>query len=348
MKQIEIFDSQTFELKDMSYQYESVSVRRKFRGVGSIEMIFNSIAEGDKFSLEDYVVFNGETYIVEDVHKYKTGNGIVKVEVFGSHINRLLEHRVLLPNVALEDGKIAKHYQVTSGEYYSDVAVRMVKECFTNLVAPYNTGEWLERVASLDFSAPAKTLKADSTYTIEAPVLLTEGLNRVLANKKLGYRVAVDYDNKKRIFEVIEPKEKDVVFSETFGNINDADFYTNITDEKTKSVYANEDSRKYECKGSNESGFARKELIHDNNTLEWKTSKKAKTSASFDIVDNNSFKYREDYELGDIVEYYNETFNITTRQQISEVTETYDKVETVAITIGDFIPTIYDRLKGEI
>lgn len=348
MRQIEIFDSNTFELLDLSYQYESVTVKRKFRGVGSIDMEFNSIYEGNKFSLGNYVVFNGETYIVEDIHQYKTGNGIVKVEVFGSHINRLLEHRVLLPNVALESGKIAKHYQVASGEYYSDVAVRMVKECFTNLVAPYNTGEWLERVASLDFSAPEKTLKADSTYTIEAPVLLTEGLNRILSNKKLGYRLAVDFENKKRVFEVIEPKEKDVVFSEVYGNINDADFYENITDEKTKSVFANEDALVYECKGSNESGFARKELIHINNTLEWKTSQKARKSASFDIVDNNSFKYREDYDLGDIVEYYNETFNITTRQQISEITETYDKVETVSITIGDFIPTIYDRLKGEI
>lgn len=348
MRRIDIIDSQTFELLDMSYQYDSVQVVRKFRGVGSIEMTFSSIQEGEKFALENYVVFNDETYIVEDIHKYKDGNGIVRVEVFGSHINKLLAHRVLLPNVALESGKIAKHYQVKSGETYSSVGVRMVQECFTNLVAPYNSGEWLERLASLDFVASGATLKADNDYTIEAPVLLTEGLNRILSNKKLGYKIAVDYDAKKLVFNVFEPIEKDVVFSEVFGNINDADFYESITDLKTKSVYANEDSLRYECKGSNESGFARKELIHTNNTLEWKTSHKARKSASFDIVETGSFKYREDYDLGDIVEYYNATFNIKTRQQIAEISETYDKTENVSITIGDFIPTIYDRLKGEI
>lgn len=348
MKKIEIFDAETFELLNMSFQYDSVKVVRKFRGVGSIEMTFNSLEEGDKFELENYVLFNGETYIVENIHKYKDSRGIVKVEVFGSHINKLLDHRVLLPNVALESGKIAQHYQIKSGEVYTTVAIRMVQECFTNLVAPYNTGEWLERVASLDFKASGTTLKADNDYTIEAPVMLAEALNRVLSNKRLGFGITVDYDAKKLCFNVYEPKEKDVVFSEVFGNINDADYYTSIVDEKTKSVYANEETLKYECKGSNGSGFARKELIHTNNTLEWETSQKARKSASFDIVDNQSFKYREDYDLGDIVEYYNATFNIKTQQQIAEVTETYDKIETVSITIGDFIPTIYDRLKGVI
>ena len=346
MRKIEIFDSKTFELLDMCFQYDSVKVTRKFRGVGKIEIEFSSMEEGDKFALGNYVLFNGETYIVESVHKYKTANGTVKIEVFGSHINKLLEHRVLMPNIALEADEIAKHYQISSGEIYSEVAVRMVKECFTELVAPYNVGEWLERIASLDFSVSGKTLRADSPFTLEAPILLTEALNNVLSNKKLGYKITVDYDQKKRVFNVFEPVEKDVVFSEVFGNINDADYYSNIVDEKTKSIFSEQGSLVYECKGSNESGFDRKELIQLSSADDWKTSYKAKLSASFDIVDNNSFKYGVDYNLGDIVEYFNKTFNITTRQQISEIVETYDRVETVSISIGDFVPTIYDRLKG--
>lgn len=348
MKKIEIFDAETLELLDMCFAFESVKVARKFRGVGTIEIALTSLEEGDKFKIGRYVLFNDETYIVEDVHQYKEANGTPKVEISGRHINQLLAERVLLPNTSEEEGKIATLYAVEQGTAYSALAVKMVRECFTDLVAPYNTGEWLQRRASLEYKAHGADLVADSSYTISAPVALTEALNNVLSYKKLGYCVKVDYEAKTRTFHVYEPAEKDVLFSEMFGNINDADYYENITDEKTTAIYANEGDLVYTAQGSNKAGFQRKEMVREDSSSDWKTAHRSKINASFDALSTGAFKYKEDFDLGDVVEYYNATFNISTQQQIAEITEQYDTVETVSISIGDFIPTIYDRLKGAI
>ena len=346
MKQIEIFNEESLELLDMCFAYESVKVVRKFRGIGSIDIALTSLEEGDKFKVGRYICFNGETYICEDVHQFKEANGTPKVEISGRHINQILAERVLLPDTAEEEGKIANLYSVQSGVAYSALAVRMVKECFVDLVSPYNTGDWTGRIAPIECKAHGATLLTENDYTIKAPVLLSEALNKVLSNKRLGYCVKVDYERKTRTFNVYEPETKDVLFSEMFGNINDADFYENITDEKTKAIYASEGALVYSAQGSNESGLKRKEMLMDDSSSDWKTSHRAKKSASFDALDTGTFKYKEDFDLGDIVDYYNATFGISTTQQIAEVTEQYDSIETVSITIGDFIPTIYDRLKG--
>lgn len=346
IKKIEIFDAESLDLLDMCLSYVSVKVVRKFRGVGTIAITLDSMEEGVKFAVGNYVLFENETYIVNSVHFYKDAKGIVKAEINGRHINQLLAERVLMPNYAETTEEIAKLYKIEAGEIYADVGVRMVEECFVNLVAPYNTGGWLKRIAPIECVKHGTSLKVDEEYTITAPVYLEEALNNVLSNKKLGYNIVVDYSAKKRIFNIYEPENKDVFFNEKFGNVSDADFYDMNTDEKTISIYPNEKEKYYGFVGITAEGFGRKEMIGDENSWNWRANRKVRKSANITALPNDSFVYKVDFDLGDIVHYQAPSFSLRTQQQITEITEQYDSIETIEIVLGDFIPTIYDKLKG--
>lgn len=346
IKKIEIFDETSLDLLDMCFAYVSVKVVRKYRGVGSIAITLDSLEKGVKFAVGNYVLFENETYIVNSVHFYKDAMGVIKVDVDGRHINQLLAERILLPNFAEKTDEIAKHYKVAVGEVLSEVGVRMVKECFTNLVAPYNTGGWLKRIADLEIVNHGATIKNTNELLLDAPLMLDVALTELFDESKLGYNIVVDYERKKRIFNVYEPQTKDVFFSEKYGNVSDADFYIMNTDEKTISIYPDDESKTYKFVGITKDGFERKELIGDKNSWDWRVEHKERTSASISALPNDAFVYKVDFDLGDIVHYQAPTFNIRTQQQITEITEQYDTIETIEMVLGDFIPTIYDKLKG--
>lgn len=347
-KKIEIFDQESLDLLDMCYAYVSIKVVRKYRGVGSISVVLDTIEEGVKFAIGNYLLFEDETYIVDSVHFYKDGHGVVKVEIGGRHINQLLAERVLLPNFAEKEDEIARHYKINVGEVYSAVAVRMVKECFTDLVAPYNTGGWLKRIAELEYVTHGSTLTCESETLLSAPHMLDQSLTELLETAKLGYKIEVDYASKKRIFHVYEPIKKDVFFSEVYGNVSDADVYSIATDEKTIMIYPNDEEKLYKFVGVTAEGFGRKELIGSAYNSEWRVDYKIKNSATFDALSTDTFKYKQDFDLGDIVFYQAPSFAVRTNQQITEIVEQYDSIETIEITIGDFVPTIYDKMKGVI
>ena len=60
----------------------------------------------------------------------------------------------------------------------------------------------------------------------------------------------------------------------------------------------------------------------------------------------NTFKYRIDYNLGDIITIVDKKLNLKLNSRIVEVQEVYEGgAESIELTFGSSVPTIYDKLK---
>jgi hypothetical protein len=61
----------------------------------------------------------------------------------------------------------------------------------------------------------------------------------------------------------------------------------------------------------------------------------------------NTFVYKEDFDIGDIVTCVNKRWNIQLNARITEATETYQQSgNEVIITFGDALPTLYQKLRA--
>ena len=71
---------------------------------------------------------------------------------------------------------------------------------------------------------------------------------------------------------------------------------------------------------------------------------------SFDasLVENN-YKYKEDFDLGDLVVVRNKNWNVEFNQRITKIIESYDVYgRTITVNFGNELPTIQEKLKQRI
>lgn len=214
----------------------------------------------------------------------------------------------------------------------------------------------------------------EDTVTFQATMknLLTieEKLSK---SSNIGFRVRADITNKQLIFETYkgldrttsQKTNKQVIFSEDFGNLYDTDYTFNSQLEKTYAVVGGEgdgSSRTYVRVGNGE-GFKLKELFVDakdlrsedfGSTSEYLEALKQKgyealnsnalaDSFEFKTMPNGQFNYLEDYDLGDIVTISKKKWGITEDKRITSIQETYEKGGfTVDLTLGDALPDTVD------
>jgi hypothetical protein len=63
-------------------------------------------------------------------------------------------------------------------------------------------------------------------------------------------------------------------------------------------------------------------------------------------INSKIFKYKTDWDIGDIVTIKDSRLGISTVERVTEIEESYDGgIKTINITVGDFLPTLSDKIK---
>lgn len=211
-----------------------------------------------------------------------------------------------------------------------------------------------------------------------------EGISKV---NELGYKIDLDLENKKYIFEVYQGADRTdnqeinskAIFSTEFENISNQKYIESDNNYRNMVLIAGagEDvNRKTLSLGTNNIGLNRYELFVDardiadtkqegdnevsiplseyNKLLEARGKEKLSECTkikTFDCILNNinNLKYREDYDLGDKVSIFNRKWGLMLHERIVTITETYDiDGLNIEIEIGNNIPTLIDKIKQKV
>lgn len=196
---------------------------------------------------------------------------------------------------------------------------------------------------------------------------LDEELEKISQACSLGWNIELDFDNEQFIFKIIEGKDltanqdvnPPVIFSVDFDNVSTQEFTdTNIGAKNFAYVGGQGEGvdREVISVGDNYSGIDRVEAFIDARDIEQggdlvgrgqqKLLELQPIMSFTNEILNNTFKYQEDWDLGDIVTCKNKEWGITMDTRITEVKEIYEasgfKLEVV---FGNSVPKITEKLK---
>lgn len=187
----------------------------------------------------------------------------------------------------------------------------------------------------------------------------------------LGWDIRPDYESGYFVFDIFEGRDltqnqtshNPVIFSIEFDNIRGQTYVSNSLDYKNQAYVGGQGEgveRTIIEVGDNAEGWDRYEVFVDARDVEneellpsrgkEKLLELAQIQSFESRIDHDStFKYKKDWDLGDIVTVQNRKWGITLNTRITEITEIYEpdgfKLEA---TFGDTIPTLTDKIKSEI
>ena len=314
-----------FVLKDICECYDSLEINREFCGIGSASIVLKSLDEANKFKIGDYLLIDDDSYIVEYIHKYKDSSKVFNFEITAYHVNKILSQRV------------CEGITITTTKSYEESVQELIE---TNFI---NSSNEDRNINNFDVSISRISTMPNSEYTY-GYMLVSECLNRVLSACKLGYRVFVDYEQQKYIFEVLHPNDKhdEVIFTEEYGNVDSCDFYNDITEVKNVCISVTDAAVSTYGSGI---GIDRKEMLLESEYNYELKDTIERVSATTELLNNGMYTYKKDYDLGDIVTYYDVELSIETVQQIKTIKEYYSSENAIEIILGEYIPNIFDKLK---
>ena len=187
----------------------------------------------------------------------------------------------------------------------------------------------------------------------------------------LGWDINPDYSTGNLVFDVYEGRDltqeqtihNPVIFSIDFDNIKGQNYVSSSMDYKNQAYVGGQGEgveRTIIEVGDNAEGLDRYETFVDARDVEneellpsrgrEKLLELAKLQSFESKVDHDStFKYKKDWDLGDIVTIQNAKWNITLNNRISAITEIYEPDGfNLEATFGDTIPTLADKVKSDI
>ena len=217
---------------------------------------------------------------------------------------------------------------------------------------------------------------------------LYEDFEEICMTEQCGYKLTFKPAEKEFLFEVYKGEDltSSVLFSIDFDNlknqvyIDSIDNYKNVAivcgqgeEEERDLTIVNDkeyagfdrlevyiDARDIEqdkIKDKDEDGYDVEVPIHNGeNAVRLLTNRGYEKLAeiapvhSFDasLVENN-YKYKEDFDLGDLVVVRNKNWGVEFTQRITKIVESYDSYgRTITVNFGNELPTIQDKLKQRI
>ena len=217
---------------------------------------------------------------------------------------------------------------------------------------------------------------------------LYEDFEEICMTEQCGYKLTFKPAEKEFLFEVYKGEDltSSVLFSIDFDNlknqvyIDSIDNYKNVAivcgqgeEEERDLTIVNDkeyagfdrlevyiDARDIEqdkIKDKDEDGYDIETPVHNGeNAIKLLTNRGYEKLAeiapvhSFDasLVENN-YKYKEDFDLGDLVVVRNKNWGVEFNQRITKIVESYDSYgRTITVNFGNELPTIQDKLKQRI
>ena len=328
--------------------YEALILTKKWHGIGGIELHLNEdITHADKLQKEN-IIFTTEKKAYVILHR-EMNSANRKMTVKGLELKSYLDRWLVFPPEDRAYFRINDNTETIMKEY---VQATLDRKGITDIVVAPDQGKGEKTVYQSRYKNLAKELEKLS---------LASGL---------GWDIALDMDNKRFVFDVIEGQNKTAnqdtlppaVFSIEYDNIAEQRLIESKLGHANTAIVAGQGEgvdREITIVGDAE-GFDSFELFVDARDLENidDLPKRGKQKLAevqeiftFDskILENQSLVYEKDFKLGDVVTIQNNKWNITSDERIVEITEIYESTGfRLDVTFGESLPTIIDLVKKAI
>lgn len=212
---------------------------------------------------------------------------------------------------------------------------------------------------------------------------LLEELQGISKLSGIGFKTVLDIHAEKFVFELYKGLDRTIyqatnspaIFSNEYENVfeqeyvNSIDNYRNIvliagegegTDRKSAVIGTGLGLDRYELyidardlRQEDEDGNPITDadylaMLKDRGQIKLQEYKKLETFESTINVTHGNLKYKEDFDLGDIVTVMNKNWNVLVNPRITEIKEIYEPGKSeVYVTFGDKVPTLIDKIKRE-
>ena len=323
---LEIFKN--FELIDMIYSYESFEHTRKFADCGEFSLKLNNFNDINILSPNNIILVDNIAYIIENVHRYKNANKTIETEITGRSLKSILDRRVIT------------NFTLNTNATYEQQIYKLIQD---NYINPINNHRKVEFIKNANFKninlRPNQEVIFENKYLLDLIIEICKLCD-------LGFDMKYLPEEKQIIFEVLEGKDltNDVVFSEQFNNITDLEIYNQIKDYKNICYYKDNENISVIGTGI---GLDRREHIVSGDiseAIKQLEDRKEALSIECSVLSNEQFKYKIDWNLGDIVLIEDKGLNIFIEKRIIEIKETINEGHYIELVFGDKILNIYEKL----
>lgn len=364
--ELKIFD-RDLNLIGILDSFSSLIWNRKYNSVGDFQLNILFTQELNELLKIDNIIYkdNGEGgYIVSKEIKVED-DGTESIEVKGKFILGYLERRIILGSEDLNSNIIDAVYTLINNNCIECSIERIIP----NLIL----GEKLDTDISLSKQISYGNL-LDAVKEILQPHEIGLKIDFNIKKKKLILKLYKGI-NRSINQKVIAP----VIFSRSFENVLSQNYLESISSYKNVALVAGagEGEKRKTLLIGEASGLDRHEIyidardIQDTKTIEkngesieqeipqqeymnlLETRGKEKLAEYYDsktfdsiINSNSNLIYKQDYDLGDVVTFFDKKWGITMDTRITEISETYNEQGmNINITFGNDVPTLIDIIK---
>lgn len=358
MQPVKIIDTSFNYLAEVD-DYESLIWRRRWHKTGDFEMHINLNKRNAEHLKKGNIVLleANKTGIIQhhEITIDEGGKGSEKLVIKGSSLACVLGRRITIPPEGYAYDKMTANAETIMKGYVD-----------RNCINPVDT----KRIIPLLGLAIDQARGDKTTYQTRLKQL-DEELEKLSLVSGLGWDVYLDIENKKWIFDVFEGKDltvgqtenPPVIFSVDFDNIEAQQYIESELGYKTTAYVGGQGegvNRTIIETGKDTTGLGRYETFVDardiENELELPERGKQKLAElqeiivfDSEIMTESSFRYEEDWNLGDIVTVQNKKWGITLDTRITEVIEIYERNGfRLGVAFGSNIPTLVEKIKQEI
>ncbi len=365
--ELKIFN-RNLELIGIVDSFSSLIWNRKYNSLGDFQLNILFISEVNSILNVDNIVYkdNGECGFITSKEIKVDDDGTESIEVKGRFILGYLERRIIWEQEDINSNVIDASYMLVDNNCISCKEQRKIPalilgekiSCEIPLVKQVSYDNLLDTVCSI-VKAHELGVKVDFD----------------IINKKIVFKIYKGIDrsiNQKVVAPVIFSRDFENVLNQNYIESNNN--YRNVTliggagegTERKTAVIGEEngldryelfvDARDISDKRHiiNEEDESIEEIIPDDEYIELLKSRANEKLTqyykikSFDSIINinSNLKYKEDYDLGDVVTFFDKKWGLTIDTRITEISEFYD-IEglTINITFGDDAPTLIEMMK---
>lgn len=326
-------------------EYESFIATKKWHSIGNFELHLNIKNTHAEYLQKENIIFTDErkAYVIlyREIDSI-TNNLIVK----GLELKSYLGRWIVYPPKGYANYRVNSNVETIMKEY---IQATLNRKGITNIVVAEN----LNRGNTTVYQSRYKNL--------------ADELEKLSLASNLGWDIALDLDNNRFIFDVVEGRDVTVnqdtlppaIFAIEYDNIAEQKLIDSKLDYRNTAIVAGQgegvdraitivgDSQGYD---SFETFIDARDLENDNDLPARGEQKLSETQEilTFDsrVLTDKNLVYEEDFKLGDIATIQNNQWNITTDRRITELTEIYESTGfRLDVAFGESLPTILDIVK---
>lgn len=349
MKPIRII-SPEFDLLGEIDNYESLQFTRRFYSVGEFEIhIHFNKKHTDKLEKNNVIMLGADRHKV-GIIRYREIND-KELIIRGQTLDGIVAKRITLPDLETGYDRIIGNAETVMKHYVEN-----------NCINPSDPDRKIPQLINAIDYERGKETPWQTRYENLADVL-----QEIAEWCDIGWEIYLDTTNEQWVFDVVEGRDlttgqnilPPVIFGPDFENI-EAMNYTDSSLQSKNVGYAGgkgEEAERLVLQVGDAEGLDRDEIFLDcsssenadelvNNGQQKLSEHEQITSLGGRVLQNASFVYGVDWDLGDIVTVRNKDWGVTMNTRITEIKEIYEPNNTgLEVIFGNSIPTLSARIK---